>query len=506
MNFVGSLSKPSIPPRFPAGSVIAGKYLVERELASGGVGVVVLATHLELGQKVAIKFLHTRLLKDAAIVERFKREARLAALLRSEHVVRIHDIGTGDDGAPFMVMEYLEGEDLGASLRRGPVAVETAIGWVLEACSALAEAHSHGIVHRDLKPENLFLARRRDGRPIVKVVDFGISKVRPDWRGHRTNLRMTQEHERFGTPLYMSPEQLRSSTNVDGRSDIWALGVVLFELLTTELPFAGEDLPMLISNILTSTPTPLRHRRPDAPPALEALVSSCLSREPLCRPANIEDLMSSLREIEHEALELAARRQAIAAGEPRSRSYESVPGLVVPLIPHLGTPPEAWAPFTQLQQKHKLSPQTIASIDAALPATMPPPAAESPLQQASFTRTSSSSLSMEIPGTRKVAWIRHVIVATSAVAFAAAVVATTVTLASGAATAVVRAPREGRTVSSPQRIGLLTTSSELKRASGSAPSASSSSRAPKKVAPVEKAPSTSPTADRADYMEFGDRQ
>ncbi len=290
--------------RIAPGRVIDGKYLIERELASGGVGVVVLATHLELGQRVAIKFLHSHRLSDAAVVERFKREARLAASIRSSHVVRIHDVGTLEDGAPYMVMEYLEGEDLGAVLARcGPISVDVAIDWILQACEALMEAHALGIVHRDLKPENLFLAKTGVHSSIVKIVDFGISKVHEDPSGTSAparvlgsarSARMTEENERFGTPVYMSPEQLASSTNVDARSDIWSLAVVLFELLTADLPFEGHDLTSLLSNVLTSSPVPIRRKRPDVSPAIESILLACLARDRNHRPAGVAELAGML--------------------------------------------------------------------------------------------------------------------------------------------------------------------------------------------------------------------
>jgi serine/threonine-protein kinase len=311
--------------RFQPGSIVGGKYRVERELASGGVGVIVLATHLELGQKVAIKYLHAQLLTNRGIVERFKREARLAASIRSDHVVRIHDVGTLEDGAPYIVMEYLEGEDLGAILARGPVPVERAVDWVLQACEALAEAHALGIVHRDLKPENLFLARRSGGAGVVKVVDFGISKVAANSAGPRL-AKMTEEDERFGTPLYMSPEQLMSSTNVDARSDIWALGIVLYELLTADVPFQGDDLPTVISNVLASTPTPLRFKLPDASPVLEAVILSCLSRDPAFRPSSLAELAQALRPF------------GPTPSADRSRDVPTAPELVIM------TPAVAWVP------------------------------------------------------------------------------------------------------------------------------------------------------------------
>jgi serine/threonine-protein kinase len=278
---------------FQPGTVVAGKYLVERKLAEGGIGVIVVASHLELNRQVAIKYLKRAMLVAPGVVERFRREAQLAASIKSDHVVRVFDVGVLDDGAPYMVMEHLEGEDLGAVLARGALPLETAIDYVLQACDAIAEAHALGIVHRDLKPENLFLARRRGGGSIVKILDFGISKASAKAQGARMP-SMTEANERFGTPVYMSPEQLLSSTNVDARADIWALGVVLFELLTTALPFAGDEMPQLCANILRSPATPLRQQFADASAELEAILLKCLEKDPACRYRNVAELAQDL--------------------------------------------------------------------------------------------------------------------------------------------------------------------------------------------------------------------
>ncbi len=295
---------------FRAGRVVADKYLIERELALGGVGVVMLATHLDLGHFVAIKVLRPHLRDQPTIVERFKREARLAASLHSEHVVRIHDVGMLDDETPFTVMEYLDGEDLSTIRARGlPLATEVVVDWICQACEALSEAHASGIIHRDLKPENIFLARRtnRADESIIKVVDFGISKMTESGDApssgptsiatsskRRPRMQLTLGNESFGTPQYMSPEQLMSATSADARSDIWALGVVLYEMLTLTLPFEGSDVRQLTASILTSSPTPIRAKRPEVSAELEAIVMSCLARHPKDRPSSMADLQAAL--------------------------------------------------------------------------------------------------------------------------------------------------------------------------------------------------------------------
>ena len=285
------------PAPFAVGRIIGGKYRIEQELAEGGLGVIVVATHVELGQKVAIKYLKPNVLADASLVARFRREAQLAASIRSDHVVRVFDVGTAEEAGPYMVMEYLEGEDLGSVLSRGPVAVERAIDFVVQACDALAEAHAMGIVHRDLKPENLFVANRKGAAPIIKILDFGISKVNEARRaieGAPRARQLTEAGERFGTPVYMSPEQLRDTGTVDSRTDIWALGVVLFELLTADLPFTGQTVPEVTANILRDPPVLLRVKRAGAGDLLEAVISKCLEKDPAMRYRNVGELVQEL--------------------------------------------------------------------------------------------------------------------------------------------------------------------------------------------------------------------
>lgn len=291
--------------RFAPGTLLAGKYRVEREIASGGMGVVLAAQHERLGQRVAIKVLHGQYARRRETVERFEREARLAASLRSEHVVRIHDVSATSDGIPYIVMEYLEGEDLGAIVSRGPVAPAVAVDWILQACEALSEAHALGIVHRDLKPDNLFLVRRGP-RTKIKIVDFGISKA-------GSGARITTENDRFGTPVYMAPEQLQSSSDVDARTDIWALGVVLFELLTQRVPWDGEELPELIAHILTREPRRVREHFPALNPGLDALIARCLVRDRAGRPQTVDELADALAEhVEVVPASVRANRAALA--------------------------------------------------------------------------------------------------------------------------------------------------------------------------------------------------
>jgi len=253
------------------GTVLAGKYRVERVLGQGGMGVVVAATHLQLDKRVALKFLRPEVLHDSLLVARFANEARAAGKIQSEHVAKVLDVGALDDGAPYMVMAYLEGRDLAEHVRqRGALPGQEAIEYVLQACEALAEAHVAGIIHRDLKPANLFLTSRADGSPCIKVLDFGISKAGP--AGPEQGL--TQTSAMMGSPNYMAPEQLKSARHVDARTDIWALGVTLQELLTGEVSFRAETVAELYVSILQSQPKPLRVLRPEAPPGAPGSVLS----------------------------------------------------------------------------------------------------------------------------------------------------------------------------------------------------------------------------------------
>ena len=275
------------------GQILAGKYRIERVLGQGGMGVVVAAMHVQLDERVAIKFLLPEALESAETVARFAREARAAVKIKSEHVARVSDVGALENGAPYMVMEYLEGHDLSALLRmRGPLAVSEAAVYVLQAIEAIAEAHSLGIVHRDLKPSNLFLTRRADGTPLVKVLDFGISKI--NRASAMPDAAVTSTSAVLGSPMYMAPEQMIATRDVDGRADVWALGIVLYQLLSGRAPFDGTTMTELCARILQEAPIALRALRPDVPPALEAAVLCCLEKDRVRRFHTVADLAGAL--------------------------------------------------------------------------------------------------------------------------------------------------------------------------------------------------------------------
>jgi serine/threonine-protein kinase len=274
------------------GAIIAGKYRAERVLARGGMGVILEAEHLELGQRVAIKFLLPDAVRQAEMVERFLREARAAAQLQSDHVVRVFDIGKTEAGIPYMVMELLPGNDLADELRaRGQLPVAEAVGYVLDALDAIVEAHAAGIVHRDLKPSNLFLVRKPDGTRRAKVLDFGISKfsatAAPD-------AALTTTKSMLGSPGYMSPEQVRSTKSVDARTDVWALGVILYEALTGKPAFEGESLGDIFAKIREEDLPAAQEARPDLPVGLDGVLRGCLQRDRDKRTADAATLRMSL--------------------------------------------------------------------------------------------------------------------------------------------------------------------------------------------------------------------
>jgi serine/threonine-protein kinase len=276
------------------GEILAGKYRVERVLGVGGMGVVVSALHIQLDERVALKFLLPEALSNPEAVARFAREARAAVKIKSVHVARVSDVGTLETGAPYMVMEFLQGQDLSQLLReRGPVPYPDAVDFVLQACEALAEAHALGIVHRDLKPANLFMIIAADGAPCIKVLDFGISKVTSPGSSD-PDYGMTKTQAIMGSPLYMSPEQMTSSRGVDGRSDIWAMGTILFELVCGRPPFLGETMPQLCGMILQEPPPSPRQLRPDVPEGLEAAILRCLEKDRNRRFSNVGELAAAI--------------------------------------------------------------------------------------------------------------------------------------------------------------------------------------------------------------------
>jgi serine/threonine-protein kinase len=360
------------------GEVLAGKYELERLLGRGGMGAVFAAKHKLLHQRVAIKLVLGNIAQHKEARDRFMNEARAAFAIQSEHIARVLDIGELDTGVPYMVMEYLEGADLSHILeQRGPLPIQEAVDYVMQALDAIAQAHSKGIIHRDLKPANLFIVRAPDGPGNVKVLDFGISKMTnplaPDSGG------MTSTKAMLGSPYYMSPEQLRSSKTVDARTDVWAIGIILHELLTGEVPYKGENLGELFASILEQDAPPVRQRRPDAPPELERILLTCLQRKPDGRYPNVWELAKELVRFGTSRSAAAFERiKQIAPSLPRptstampAASTQGMPqGFHPPAAPTIQTgnsgiqqapvPPQATTPF-QMQQAQANAPVPVAT-------------------------------------------------------------------------------------------------------------------------------------------------
>ncbi len=276
------------------GDVVAGKYRIDALLGEGGMGAVFKATHVKLGEAFAVKVMHSQLAKSREGSQRFLREAQAAARLRSENAARVFDVDELPTGEPFMVMEHLEGQDLALVLQANKRALpyQEVVYYVRQACFALEEAHQRGLVHRDIKPSNLFLTKRGDGAPCIKVLDFGIAKAAPMPGGERTTL--TAPGMMLGTPAYMSPEQIEGQVEVDGRADIWALGASLYELVTGRLPFMDMSLVKLYAAIVNDAPAPPSSMAP-VPPELDRVILRCLAKSRDDRFGTAQELSEALR-------------------------------------------------------------------------------------------------------------------------------------------------------------------------------------------------------------------
>ncbi|HEX6240452.1 MAG TPA: serine/threonine-protein kinase [Polyangiales bacterium] len=337
------------------GSVVAGRYRILDLLREGAMGVVYAAWHEGLDQRVALKVL--RRTRDGELDpvarQRFQREARAAARVQSDYICRVLDTGVLDDDTPFLVMEYLEGRDLEAELTaRGLLPIPEAVRYVRQACAGLAEAHRAGIVHRDLKPANLFLQEiATELRPEaaidarlpgsghrarrLKLLDFGISKSA---RPAEANISLTRTSTLLGSPVYMSPEQLNSSRDVDARGDVWALGVILYELITGAMPFEADSIAQLVNAVLYRQPTPCSRHRVDVPLALQQVLAQALQKDRAHRYQSVLELAAALAPFEQplapgeEALQLPSEVPApIPFGGVSTVSLPNVPrGTLLP--------------------------------------------------------------------------------------------------------------------------------------------------------------------------------
>ena len=333
------------------GMVVAEKYEVIKLLGAGGMGAVYAARHVGLSHLVAIKVLQGDDIDDGD-VRRFLREGRAAAQLQNAHAVRIYDTDLLPSGLPFLVMEHLEGEDLGRLLfARGRLPVELAIACILQACEVIQEAHSLGIVHRDLKPQNLFLLGGPEDSPRIKVLDFGIAKILSA-EVISASLAGTTDGALLGSPHFMSPEQIRSARSVDHRTDIWALGATLYKLLVGEPPFAASTVQRLLVEILSSEAPRVRASRPEIGAALDDVVARCLSKAPEARFPSVEALANALR-----AAMAAPATQPLQ--RPLEETVDEVIRMTVPMAAPLAAPP--------------LAPPEMP-VRAPVPTSDPPPA------------------------------------------------------------------------------------------------------------------------------------
>jgi tRNA A-37 threonylcarbamoyl transferase component Bud32 len=275
------------------GKTLEGRYQVVRVLGQGGMGAVYEGRHAIVGKRVAIKMLHAEFAENEEVLKRFYREAQAAAAIGHKNIIDIMDVGVSPDGEPFLVMEYLEGEDLDSMLERtGPLSLEATCGILEPALLALFAAHAKGIVHRDLKPANIFLVRNEGAAPTVKLIDFGISKFSG---GTVPGTKLTQTGSLLGTPAYMSPEQARGDAAVDHRTDIYSMGVIVYQMLAGVMPFKGDNYNTLLLNVLTTSPCPLREVNPEIPPEADALVLKQLSKDPLERSQTALEMLEALK-------------------------------------------------------------------------------------------------------------------------------------------------------------------------------------------------------------------
>src|SRR5688572_16581210 len=302
------------PEDYAVGQVISGRFRVEHVIGIGSMGVVLAAKHLELDERVAIKFIRAEMQQVPGVLSRFAREAKAAVSIKSEHVAQVFDVGTADGIGPYIVMEYLEGCDLAQVLEmEGRLPIRRAVHYVMQACEALAVAHSSGITHRDIKPENLFLTRQGDLERI-KLLDFGISKATLTGKVFGDELSSSDNSCLLGTPLYMSPEQIRANVEIDHRSDIWSLGAVLYELITARSAFGAEGVRQVWTRILETPPTPLAAYCPEAPPTLQAVIERCLEKDPARRFQNVAELAVALLPFAPSRARLYAQRTSSILG------------------------------------------------------------------------------------------------------------------------------------------------------------------------------------------------
>ncbi len=360
----GPVTRPSDPDwgrqlnKIPVGEALAGKYRIEGVLGSGGMGTVLRAHHLMLDRSVAIKVMHTELVTMEDAARRFVLEARATAVLKSQHAVRVIDIDRLPTGVPYIVMELLDGQDLATLVQqRGPLSVERAIHYLLQAADAISEAHGHGIIHRDLKPQNLFLTS--DG--VVKVLDFGLAKaLRPlDSVPQSSN---TSTNVMVGSPHYMAPEQIWQAASVDQRTDIWGLGATLYHLLAGIPPFPAPNMLVLSSHIASHDPPKISDRRDDVSRTVDDVIGKCMKKKPDDRYKSIASLQGAL-------LHLRVELQTGTAVSSTGSAASTTPGMERPPSTFGGTMP------VTTRRDGTVSPQEIATLPPPTTEPLPPPGA-----------------------------------------------------------------------------------------------------------------------------------
>ncbi len=393
---IGARGAPRAAPAehsFHKGDIFAGKYRIDKLLGKGGMGQVFAARHVELNKLVALKVMRPDMTKDTDAVRRFAREAKAAAALRSDHAVRILDVGRVENGAappiPYIVMEHLDGYDLG-SISPKTLPVVDAVRYVRQACDALIDAHAVGIIHRDLKPHNLFLTRDAGGAPWIKVLDFGLAKARGDWKGPQDSSN-TATNVMLGSPFFMSPEQIESAKSVDHRTDIWSLGATLYQLLTGGPPFLAPNVHIICARILTEDFPPARSKRPDVPKEIDDILRRCMNRDLGKRYQSVADLAKALDRLLEELVPTSAPTTVndmldpptVALGGSRNAPGASSVSPSSDEDPTLGNERDAWRAGV-FRQRTLDGDDTTAQILApqrgvapvTQPAPPPPPAAE----------------------------------------------------------------------------------------------------------------------------------